>query len=257
MTNNLGEHDISRSHFVGLLKQDFQFRRSKNASYSIRSYAKCLNIDQSYLTKILNGTRSPSASLIAKTNKRLRQDWVQNEKKNPSTETDHQRIEDSFHLISEWYHFALLELIRTKNFVADEKWICRRLGINQTQLQLSVARLMRLGFLEVQNKKWTAKSSQLTWSNNAETSEARRLLQKQFSLMSLMAIDDVDFMKRDHSSLTISIDPSLIPELKQRLTDFRRSLNQFLTQNQSQASEVYQFTFSFFPISQSAPEKRP
>jgi hypothetical protein len=71
-----------------------------------------------------------------------------------------------------------------------------------------------------------------------------------------MAIDHVDFEKRDHSSVTVSIDPALIPELKQRLTQFRRSLNQFLSQNQSQATEVYQCTFSFFPISQGATDKR-
>ncbi len=255
MKTHLHEPEISRSNFVGLLRQELQFRQEKNPRYSIRSFAKSLSIDQSFLTKILNGSRLPSTNLIQKTNRRLKSDMLQAEKKAPQTADLYTRIEDTFHLIADWYHFALIELIRTDNFVPDEKWICRRLGINQTQLQLAVSRLVRVGLLEIQNKKWILKTDSLSWTNNLRTSEARRMLQKQISLMSHMAIDEVDFNLRDHSSLTIALDPDLIPELKQRLTQFRQSLDQLIQEKSTQPREVYQFTFSMFPVSQQAPTK--
>ncbi|MEZ0392825.1 MAG: DUF4423 domain-containing protein, partial [Pseudobdellovibrionaceae bacterium] len=123
------------------------------------------------------------------------------------------------------------------------------------QLKLAIYRLNRLGYLEIKNKKWILKSPSLTWTNNTQTSEARKLLQKQNSLMSHLAIDEIDFNKRDHSSLSVAIHPDLIPELKQRITRFRRALDRFVTQHSAQPEEVYHFTFSFYPVSHPAPRK--
>jgi uncharacterized protein (TIGR02147 family) len=256
MTVQTPEFEISRSLFVSLLRQELDLRLQRNPRYSRRAFAKALGIDQSFLSKVLAGQRLPSIDLIAKAKTRLRLDLVQATKKNSKLDLQYQSIEDSFHLMAEWGHFALLELLRTEDFIADEKWICARLGMSRQELDLIVSRLRRLGYMEIKKKQWLLRAPSLTWANGANTTEARKLLQKEVMLMSQQAIDKVDFELRDHSSLTVALDPKLIPELKQRITLFRRSLDQFITQQPHPPKEVYQFTFSFFPVTRKVGEDR-
>lgn len=249
MKTNTDNQQVSRSLFVSLLKQEYSFRKEKNARYSIRSFAKCLDIDQSFLSKILNGKRLPSTEMILKANKKLRLELAQKEEEAKDTdENTYQRVEDVFHLISEWYYFALLELIRTEDFISDERWICRRLGINIDQLKVAVVRLCRLGYIEIKDGKWILLSPSLSWSNIERTDEARTFLQKQISLMSHLAIEDTSFELRDHSSLTVALDVALIPELKRKITKFRRSLDKYIVDSSSSPKEVYNFTFSMYPV---------
>lgn len=52
--------------FVKFLLEDFKLRQIKNPRYSMRAYAKFLNIDQSSLAKILKGKRSCGPRLSRK-----------------------------------------------------------------------------------------------------------------------------------------------------------------------------------------------
>src|SRR5690606_24193163 len=58
-----------------------------------------------------------------------------------------------FKLLSDWYCLPLLELIKTKSFHSEPKWIARRLGITQAEVKETLDRLARLGVIEVQNEK--------------------------------------------------------------------------------------------------------
>jgi hypothetical protein len=92
-------------------------------------------------------------------------------------------------------------------------------------------------------------SPSLTWTNNVNSTKARKILQQQVAMMSYNSIESVSFELRDHSSLTVAVHPDLIPEIKKRMTVFRRSLDRFITEHPSKPEEVYQFAFSFFPVS--------
>jgi hypothetical protein len=48
-----------------------------------------------------------------------------------------------------WYHFAILELTRLQDFQPDSRWIARVLGLNPDEVNIALARLMRLGLLEM------------------------------------------------------------------------------------------------------------
>jgi transcriptional regulator with XRE-family HTH domain len=243
------ENQFSSSLFINLLKQELRFRKKKNPRYSLRAFARCLEVDQSSLSKILTGRRRPSTQLIAKANLRLKMDLAQAEKDNAELDQHYQQITDTFHLISEWYYFALLELIRTEGFKTDPKWISQRLGISEQEVELASNRLCRLGYIEKRKNRWLLLSPSLTWTNNVNSTKAREMLQQQITAMSYNAIEKIPFESRDHSSLTVAIHPDLIPELRKKITVFRRSLDKFITEHPSKPEEVYQFAFSFFPVS--------
>ena len=51
---------------------------------------------------------------------------------------------DKFSVISEWYHYAILELTYVSGFKADYKWIARKLSITVEEAKVAIERLIRL-----------------------------------------------------------------------------------------------------------------
>jgi uncharacterized protein (TIGR02147 family) len=72
-------------------------------------------------------------------------------------------------------------------------------------------------------------------------------LQKQLHEKAIEAIEDVPFELREHSGLTVAVDPKLIPEIKKKMMEFRRSLDKYITA-QGNEKEVYHLCVSFFPL---------
>jgi uncharacterized protein (TIGR02147 family) len=72
---------------------------------------------------------------------------------------------------------------------------------------------------------------------------ARQILGK-----ALAALGEQSREERDFTSVTMSIDPTLIPEAKKMILQFRRKLCRFL--ESGKRTEVYAFTPSLFRLSQ-------
>ena len=51
-TTQVTKHDLG-----ALLKQELSSRQAKNPQYSLRAFARFLNVDPSYLSKVLHGSR--------------------------------------------------------------------------------------------------------------------------------------------------------------------------------------------------------
>ena len=51
------------------------------------------------------------------------------------------------------YHYAILELVRLKEFRPDSRWIARMLGITTDEVNIALNRLIRLGLLEMVDRK--------------------------------------------------------------------------------------------------------
>jgi uncharacterized protein (TIGR02147 family) len=158
--------------------------------------------------------------------------------------------QDQFEVIAEWYHDAILELARLKNFRNDHRWISTRLGITAAQASDATQRLQRLGLLAFNKEGKAATDFQDTTTNifPNSTSVALRKQQKQILDKSLTALDDLPRTVRDHSSLTLAISTRDIEKAKSLIADFRLRFMQLLQQDRSDYDEVYQLSIGFFPI---------
>jgi uncharacterized protein (TIGR02147 family) len=156
---------------------------------------------------------------------------------------------DRFEMISDWYHFAIMELIAVQGFKAKPKWIAATLGISFQEADAAIERLKRLGFLRVdESGKWILDSpSNSTTPHPSDLSAAHRKLQKQILSQALAAIDDVPAELRDQSSVTLSIPSSEIPRAAELIAKFRRKLAREL-QVKPDHDQVYQLTISLFPV---------
>ena len=54
---------------------------------------------------------------------------------------------DTFAVISDWYHYAILSLLEVTDARLDPRWISKRLGINRLEARLAIERLKRLSLI--------------------------------------------------------------------------------------------------------------
>ena len=249
--------------------QDELVRRCKtNPRYSLRSFAKHLQMNPSLLSKILRGQVGVSPKRFEKICERMtlgpveraqlataedrrrtfkKQDHLFRELKNTSTQM--RDMADQFQVIADWYHYAILELVSTESFQADERWIAKKLNITYPEAVEARERLVRLGMLEIsEDGKWTDSSGNVTNSSGQYTTIALRKRQTQVLNLALGALETVPVEKRLQGSMTLAIDSELVPSAKEKIVAFQRALATSLQEQSRTKNSVYQITVSFFPV---------
>jgi plasmid maintenance system antidote protein VapI len=254
--------------FRRFLQQELVRRCRGNPRYSLRSFARALSIEPSALSKILRGRRAVTPAMFASLSQKLALTAEQaealrpaqpvlralargaggDEPAEPSDSGYRQLTLDTFHLISDWYHYAILELTAVRQFEPDARWVARALGLSVAEAQEAVERLVRLGFLKVERGRWVDCSDSVTTVGNEFTAAAFRQLQRQVLEMALGALEDVPLEQRDQSSMTMAINSRRLPEAKERIKRFRRQLCAFLQAGGSK-DRVYQLGISLYPVS--------
>lgn len=241
--------DFYRSAPLTVLTQEFAKRSERNARYSLRAYAKSLGISPSLLSLILSGKR-PISRKVWGTLKRL---GLIAEPESIEKGSFNQISLDTFSVISDWYHYAILNLLETPSRLVNEKTIAERLGISRAESGMALLRLARLGLIAKENKKWARRSEPLKVENEI-SSAASRKYHKQVLEKAIESLENDPMELRDFSAMTMAIDPKLVPMARKRIQEFRRRLTQEL-ELKGNRSEVYHLTVQFYPVSKSREKK--
>src|SRR5262245_57459511 len=105
------------------LQNELIRRCKKNPGYSLRAFAKGLEMDFSTLSKLLKGQRPIGKLVIKRLSSKLGLDpkvtgqFLSNQNSDVQVAGDYQQISlDSFNIIADWYHYAILELMRLDKF---------------------------------------------------------------------------------------------------------------------------------------------
>lgn len=252
-----------------LIRNNLDQIKIKNPGFSLRAYAKKLELPPSALSEILNGKRkishkmaarildrmnlspdvtTPVLSLFKKETKDL--DFIEAsapEELVPPVDFL-QLSSDQFNLIAEWQHFALLSLLETKNFKSDISWISRKLGITIPQAQTSLDRLIRLGFIFKKNKKYVPSRRALTTSDNIPNQAVRKSHYTDLALAE-KALDHTPVDARDFTAITIAANKENLPKARKLIREFQDKLTRCLEQGEK--DEVIKFTFYLYPLTQS------
>lgn len=155
---------------------------------------------------------------------------------------------DDFNTISDWYHFAILEMTFISDFKSDPKWIAKRLGISVHEANDAIDRLKRLELLVESDGKLTKSDKNLATPTD-HVSRAIRKRHKQILDRAKEALDEVEISERDFTSITMAIDPNKIELAKEKIKKFRRELSSVL--EKGNPKEVYELSIQFFPLTQS------
>ena len=158
-----------------------------------------------------------------------------------------------FSIISDWYHYAILEIINLDSFQNDISWIAKKLNLNEEVVSKAIQNLLsaKLLYITPQNE-IKATDSFLAVKQYNFSSVAMRKRQKQIMQLNMIKIDSLDISNRDHSSITLTLDKDLLPEIKEKIKEFRRTLANFIVKNTKNCDEVYELQLSLIPLTETS-----
>lgn len=236
-------------------------------------FAKYLQIDSSRLSKILKKQRPVSPDLIEALGVRLQVSSRKIETfkvgtKKPYDKTtgsqavipveEHYRLRmDQIALISEWQHYAVLELMKHEEFKPQMDWVAGQLAQPVEVIEMVVHRLQRIGILKIDDLgNWQDMSEGYSTHVLGEnlTSNAHRNYQAQVLELSKQALYRTDIHKRDHSTIVVATSPGKIQEAKLRIKQFRRQLAEFLENTESK-NTIYHLSIGLFPVEKESPDE--
>ena len=257
-------------HFSDLLGHEYKKRQVTNPRYSMRAFSRDLEISSASLSLILrkqSGLSQPKAKLIARKLKLNEQEsgyfctLVQaNTAKLPllrtaarlrlrQFETRYNSLsEDAFQAISQWYHFAVMELVRIHGSDAKPEKISKKLGITTKEAKASIDRLFRLGILKIENERMIVASDCIILpdgpADNAARSFHRQLLTK-----ALSALDQQSVEERNIASVVLRVKEKDLKKASQMLKEFRRKFCAEMESGEGH-DRVYALSMPFFRLDQ-------
>lgn len=256
------------------LKDRFGVLREKNPRYSLRAFARDLEIPPGRLSEVLSqkaGLSAKSAEKIASklglsakekkffinqvlsTDGRAKSSRISAAQQIKTLKEEYENYTqinlDQFKVISDWYHFAIIDLLKTNTFKNDMNWISKRLGISKIETELAIERMKKLNLIQSVKGRLQVKSSTVNTPTDI-SSEAIRKFHKQVLNKAILAIDFQTIEQRDFSAVTMPISTRLLPEVKQKIKEFRRALNDWIAANPAPKNEVYCLNVQFFKLTE-------
>ncbi len=267
---------ITPSSYKNYLNEELERRIRINPKYSQRAFAKHLGLSPGELSEVLRGRRNlslKSALRVAKAlnlnpdeTKHLVLSSQAEKVGNPNVAAvvktllgteDHGDSHDSssrqltldlFHLVSDWYCFAIVNLADCIDFRWSPTWIAKRLDITRAQAQLALERLERVGLIE-RHANSLRMAPDFVMSPSGIPSEAIRNYHRQIMQKATEALELQSIHEREFSGTSFAFDPKQIEAIKKDIAQFRSKL---LTKySKGKKTEVYHLELALFRITQS------
>lgn len=245
--------------YLSRLQSELEKRKSKNSSYSLRSFARDLGINPAALSLILRKKRHipknqfdhvvSKIELSPEEETLFKESFENRHKMNiEESDFDDQFIlgEEYYSIIAEWEHYAVLSLTEVKGFQPRPEYIAKRLGI-------SIERTLEvLETLEI-NGLINRKDNEITLTHNVYrttediSSQALNASHLQTLDMAKSRLTETSPILRDYSSETFALGEEEIQQIKNLIRELgtKASKTAFKSPNKK---HVYQLAVQFFPI---------
>jgi uncharacterized protein (TIGR02147 family) len=235
--------------------------KSINPQFSLRAFAKRIEVSPATLSGFLKGKRPISKKMAERISEKISLSPI--EKKDflwpflseaddkVKKKLDYCSIDlDTYESISKWYHYGILSLIETKDFIHDPDFISQRLNISRTVVDKSVKRLVRLGILTIEDGKFRRAEKRYQSSDDVLN---QALSQAQINNMELAIKSQLsdNLNDRDITSMTMPINIDKFPIAKKLIRKFQDDLSELLEDDNK--SEVYKLNIQLFPLSKRLP----
>ncbi len=238
-----------------ILEREYGRRKERNPAYSMRAFSKYLGIGIASVSDCLAGKRNLSKRSIEKVIAKLElspaeEDVIRTETKEnlKRTEIEIEKLklkEDIFKVISDWYHFAILELSFVEGHSAKEAWIAKRLGITVDQTTLAIERLENLGFLKIRGGKLIKLAPPITTTENIPSSALRKS-HKQLLEIATDSIENYPVEERHFRSITMAIDSDNFKKAEEMMIKYSRKICKVL--ETGRPKRIYNLCVGLFPL---------
>jgi uncharacterized protein (TIGR02147 family) len=254
--------------FRSILMFEFERRKMRRASYSIRAFARDLAINPVTLTAVLNKRHGISrkaaegiadrlkfdarkksffCDLVDSLHARTRFEKTSALIRLKEYRADFEKIgEEDLHLLSRWFYPAVLEVVTNYGSKMSVAQISERLRITKAQAEEALGYLLENKIIQKKSSGFAASRKHLK-ATGASPSEVIRSWHQQVLDLSKNALERQSVQKRKYLTSVFGLDSSRIEEARKWLAS---SHQQFLEEFAMQpvADKVYAFSSQLFQI---------
>ena len=267
------------NHYSDILRDVLSSRCARNPLYSQRSFARDLGLSSGTLSLIMRkklGLSQQTALTIAKklSMNPEEQDYfctlVDSLDARSSAMREAAQIKlqilsekhtsqkslalDAFQVISDWYHFAIRQLMKLPHYQDDPTWIAKALGIHVSQVESAIDKLSRLELIEKVNGKWAPTADSLVTPSGVP-SEALRKFHMQVLEKAMDALKLQNVSQRHSFTTVMPIDTADLTEIGEKVQKFQRKLVKDYSKKPS-VNHVYAMTSQFFNLTTQLEDKK-
>lgn len=239
-----------------ILLRKLEDAKARNPRFSLRAFAKRLGMSSGSLSEVLNGKRAFTTSIKRKIADKLllspqeTVEFFSNDLPDKMKVASDERMtlnQDQFHLISDWWYFGLLNLLKTRGFKNNPSWMARRLGLSVNTITEAWDRLFRLGYIEKQGTKIVRKQANLKTTDQLLDLSVRKSHLEDLKLIE-QSLLEVPLELRDNLSCTFVVDREDLAKAREMIRIFQ---NQFMNQiGKETGNEVYKLSVSLYPLTE-------
>ncbi len=263
-----GIHSRMTFDYLDILKKEFDSRKRINQNYSLRAFARDLELSPSRLSEVLSNKSGLSEKTAEKVAKKIRLSPSETKlfvelvnkkhaRSSKARQNAHDYLEsnfnknsislDGFRVISDWYYFAILSVMELDECNGKAEWIAKRMGLDIEITLSALKTLHSLDYVSEADSAYHLLKNNLTTTHDIK-SYALRNYHKQNLQRSMESLDTVDVELRDITSMTMTFERSRMKEAKEMLKDFRRMFCQKMEDGKKE--EVYSLNIQFVPLTQ-------
>lgn len=229
------------------LREELNRRQTRRPQYSLRAFARDLEMSPSFLCEFLAGRQGLSRERVHWLAKKL--DFPDEQREHfwdliesrfgrsseskkaagvrvvqRSKSHDSKMSLEKFRLVAEWYNFVILEILGLPENDYSPKAMAEILGISEKEVKQAFTRLKNLGLIEESKidgqSRWTP-TEDVTSTEEAGSCEAIQFAHQQMLRMHADQTEKLGIDRRESLSVTFSLADSDWP-------DFRRELKEAL-----------------------------
>jgi uncharacterized protein (TIGR02147 family) len=241
-----------------LLQKKFVELQSSNPRYSLRAFSRKVGLNPGALSGILNGKRNVSAKLVQRIAERLLLDPQERSElfshfrvlryREESSHPAEYRVLNAaqFKVVAEWEHFAILSLMRTKDFQSDAQWIADRLGLTLSRTRDSLQRLIESGMVELSRDGGLQRVAPKYRTTDDVANMSLRRSHEQSLELAKRSLEQDAVSERDHTWVMFAMDPKKLSVAKEKIRRFQDELADLVETGDQ--TEVYRLSMQFFPL---------
>lgn len=264
MENKNYDSKILQTKIQQCLEKELKIRISKNPKYSLRSFAKFLDIAPAYLSRALRGDLTVSKKMIEKICEKLNIDTSEcdlyiKESELLKKQLDSYNVRDTelkvappimMTAFKTWHTKVILEMTRINEFkYLPIEIIAKKLKISNKEVSEAISVLIDSGLIN-KNEDGSYKVSNSIFippfMQNPETKLMMDNHHKMILQRSLESIDRTD-IKRQHSSVTFAFPEDKFEEVMIEIGHFRRHLAAKMQSCEEEKTTVMELSISLFP----------
>ncbi|MCM2354714.1 MAG: DUF4423 domain-containing protein [Pseudobdellovibrio sp.] len=243
-------------HLVKYLNETYEVRKKKNARYSLRSFARDLDISSGRLVSIMQLKELPGEVTLGKifsslsTAEEKKDKILKDLKRARFKPKDHgfEKVLDSSQVeqMGHWQTWAIYTLMQRQDFDGSAEWLAQKTELEAEFVKERLQALVHIGLVRFEDKKYLLKIGNVT-SGSGIPSKVMRELHKQFIQRGVESIEAVDIQFRDISGITFCMEQDKMDEARTLITEFRSKMAG-LVRSETPKSELYQLSVQFYPL---------